>query len=409
MGTPLSRLLEIGVEPEDDPDARLRKFLLVAAVSIILPLTVLWGAIYWLAGAREAALIPWLYALISVLSLAVFAATHRYGWLAASQFAPYSTFPFWLMWVLGGFVAGSAVAVWSALGPIAALILGHRRLALALALEYTLLMVAAILVPAPRGPAFPGPLRDVLFALNLTIVPVVAWLLVRLFAGGREGSLSAVRAIVRRYFSAEVATALEAEPERTELGGGTAEVTVLFADLGGYSTYAERRAPGEVVHMLNRYFSIALPAILEEGGTPTQLAGDAVIAVFGAPRSQPDHAARACRAACAVLDRTAPLAADPGAGPRFHIGVNTGPALVGNIGSEEYRNFTAIGDTINVAARLQGLARPGEIVVGPATAELVDDAFALTALGPVPVKGRADPVAAFALHARGPREIAAGA
>ncbi len=173
---------------------------------------------------------------------------------------------------------------------------------------------------------------------------------------------------------------------------------MLFADLGGYSTYAEHRSPVEVVRMLNDYFAIALPAILEEGGAPTQLPGDAVMAVFGAPRPQPDHADRAFRAARAILDRTAPLAKGSLRGPRFHIGINSGPALVGNIGSEEYRNFTAIGDTVNVASRLQGVAQPGEVVIGSATAKLVGESVGLTPLGSVPVKGRAEPVEAFLIR-----------
>ena len=285
MATPLARLLEIGVEARDDPDTRLRKLLLVAAVLTILPLTIVWGVVYWLAGVPQAALIPWLYAAISVVSLAIFAGSHRYAWLAASQFAPYSTFPFWLMWVLGGFVSGSAVALWAALGPIAALLLGHRRLALALALVYAALMLAAVLVPAPPGPAFSTALRDLLFALNLTVVPLVLWLLVRLFATGHEGALATVRGIVRRYLSADVAVALEAEPERSELGGAIVEISVLFADLGGYSTYAERRSPTEVVGMLNQYFAAALPAILDEGGAPNTAITASPGSWVGAPPS----------------------------------------------------------------------------------------------------------------------------
>ena len=144
--------------------------------------------------------------------------------------------------------------------------------------------------------------------------------------------------------------------------------------------------------MLNEYFAIALPAILEFGGVPVQLAGDAVMAVFGAPKPQPDHAARACSAALAILERTEPLATGPQAGPRFHIGVNSGPALVGNIGSEEYRNFTAIGDTTNLAARLQDVAQPGDVVIGPTTAADLDGRFELSSLGPVHRQGpgRAD-------------------
>jgi class 3 adenylate cyclase len=173
---------------------------------------------------------------------------------------------------------------------------------------------------------------------------------------------------------------------------------VLFADLSSYSAYAETRAPSEVVDMLNEYFGIALPAILEQGGLPTQLAGDAVMAVFGAPKPQADQRARACAAALAILERTEALATGTRPGPRFHIGINSGPALVGNIGSDAYQNFTAIGDTTNLAARLGGVAKAGEVVIGPQTAADLHGPFELSPLGPVSVKGRVEPAQAFALR-----------
>ncbi len=302
------------------------------------------------------------------------------------------------MWTLGGFVAGSAVAIWAGLAPITAILLGHRRAGLALAGVYAGLMAASAVVPTPPPAALPAWLGTGLFVLNLTLVPLVTLMLVRLFMGEREGTLASVRRIVRHYFSPDLSAMLLAEPQRTELGGEIAVVTVLFADLGSYSTYAETWAPTEVVAMLNEYFGAALPAILEQGGLPTQLAGDAVMAVFGAPKPMPDHASRACTAALAILEATAPLATGPRPGPRFHIGVNSGPALVGNIGSDDYRNFTAIGDTTNLAARLQDLAKPGEVVIGPLTAAQLDGRFALSPLGSVTVKGRAEPTEAFALR-----------
>jgi class 3 adenylate cyclase len=393
----LARLFAIGIDPSDDEETRLRKPLLVAAALTIAALALLWGAIYWLAGAPVSALIPWAYSVISVIGLGAFSYTHSYRGLAATQFVPYMTLPFLLMWTLGGFVDGSAVAVWSSLGPLAALLLGHRRFTIALAIAYAALMLAAAVVPTPAGSTMSEPVRRLLFVLNLTVVPVVALLLVRLFAHGREGALATVRSLVGRYFSREVMAAMVADPRRTELGGEIASVTVLFADLGSYSAYAETRSPSEVVDLLNRYFGIALPIILECGGTPTQLAGDAVMAVFGAPVAQPDHAMRACRAATAIVERTEAVAAGETGAPRFHIGVNTGPALVGNIGSDEYRNFTAIGDTTNLAARLQDVAAPGRIVIGPETAAAVRVAFPLDPLGAVKVKGRTEPVEAFAL------------
>jgi class 3 adenylate cyclase len=394
----LGRLLALGARPDDDEDTRLRKILLLVAVLTIAPLAVLWGLLYWVVGATVPAFVPWAYAAISIIGVVVFAVTGRYAWFAMSQFVPYVTLPFVLMWTLGGPVHGSAVALWAGLAPIVALLLGHRRLAALLVVSYAALIVASVLVPAPGGATAPA-LRDVFFILNLAGVPLVGWLLVRVFAGGREGALSSVRSMIRRYLPAEVVDALTADPRRLELGGEIAEVTILFADLGGYSSYAETRSPAEVVGLLNRYFALSLPAILEEGGTPIQLPGDAVVAVFGAPTPRPDHAIRACRAALAILERTAPLASGPTGGPRFHIGINSGPALVGNIGSDEYRNFVAIGDTTNVAARLQSAAKAGEIVLGPETARLLNGSIPLTALGPVRVKGRAQPVDAFAIRA----------
>ncbi len=390
----LSRLLAIGADPGDDEDTRLRKVLLLVAALTIAPLAVLWGLLYWASGATTAALIPWAYAAISGLGIGVFAATHRYSWFAVSQFVPYLVLPFLLMWSLGGPVEGSAVAIWAGLAPIVALMLGHSKQATLLAAAYAGLVVVTVLASA-RGPL----IRDLFFVLNLAAVPLVALLLVRVFVGDREGALASVRSVVRRYFPAELMTALSADPQRLDLGGQVAEVTSLFADLGGYSTYAEARAPGEVVDLLNRYFAAALPAILEEGGTPIQLPGDAIFAVFGAPIPRSDHAARACRAATAVLERTAYLSEPPTNGPRFSIGLNSGPALVGNIGSDEYRNFSAIGDTTNVAARLQGVAGAGEIVIGPETARMLGDSVVLSALGPVTVKGRSQPVTAFRLGA----------
>ncbi len=389
--------LAIGSDPGDDEDTRLRKVLLLAAALTIAPLAVLWGLIYWLAGATVPALIPWGYAVISGLGLIMFAATRRYTWFAASQFAPYMVLPFVLMWSLGGPVNGSGAAVWAGLGPVVALLLGHRRLSRFLAAAYALLVAVAVLAPGRAEPSA-ALLRDLFFVLNLAGVPLVAWLLVSVFAGGREGALASVRSVVRRYLPPELVTALGADPSRLDLGGEVADVTVLFADLGGYSTYAETRAPAEIVALLNRYFAVALPAILNEGGTPVQLPGDAVFAVFGAPTPRVDHAARACRAARAILDRTEPLAAPPTGGPRFSIGVNSGPALVGNIGSDEYRNFTAIGDTTNVASRLQGHADAGEIVIGPETARLLGNAWDLAPLGAISVKGRSQPVDAFRIQ-----------
>lgn len=201
--------------------------------------------------------------------------------------------------------------------------------------------------------------------------------------------------LFRQYLSPDVATALLADPSQAELGGAVVEVTAVFADLRGFTTFSEVSTPAQIVAMLNRYFEVATAAILGEGGTVVQFVGDAMMALFNAPARQPDHAVRAARAALRIQERVEAVA-EPG-WPRFRIGINTGPALVGNIGSKDLRNFNAMGDAVNVAARLETEARPGQVVIGEATRALLPAELATQPLGELLVKGRRSPVVAHLL------------
>jgi class 3 adenylate cyclase len=298
------------------------------------------------------------------------------------------------MWSLGGFVAGSVVALWAWLSPLAARILGHRRAAALLFVAFAVgFVVSALIQPRLDGEnGLSDPVIAALFILNVVVVGAITLVLVDVSSGGREGSLATMRGVVRRYFSPDVAAAILADPDRQELGGQVADVTILFADLGGYTAFSERRSPHEVVDLLNTLFAVALPAIQAEGGTPVQLPGDAVMAIFGAPRPASDHPLRAARAALAIQSGSVALASEHPSWPRFRIGINSGEALVGNIGSDEFRNFTAIGDTVNTAQRLLTLAEPGQVVTGSGTAAMLGDAATFDWLDAVHVKGKADPV-----------------
>ena len=220
-------------------------------------------------------------------------------------------------------------------------------------------------------------------------------------------SLAAERREVRRlglfrhYLSPEVADALLADPSQAELGGATVEVSVLFADLGGFTSYAERSDPAEVVGLLNAYFGAAVPAVLEAGGTVVQFVGDGLVAMFNAPVRQADHPLRAARAALEIQRRTASLTEEHPDWPRFRVAVATGPAVVGNVGGEEVRSFTAIGDTVNLAARLQTEAGVGQVLVSPTTAQRLAGSADLRPIGERRLKGKAEPVAAFELVAIG--------
>ena len=201
--------------------------------------------------------------------------------------------------------------------------------------------------------------------------------------------------LFRQYLSPDVAQALVDDPSRANLGGEVAEVSVLFADLQGFTSFSERTPAPQVVAMLNDAFGVAVPAVFAEGGTVVQFMGDGLMAVFNAPIRQADHALRACRAGMALQQAMGGDGAD--GTPRFRVGINTGPALVGNVGSEEMHNFLAIGDTTNVAARLQSLAPPGSVVLGQKTYDLVRDGVDVRSLGTPDLKGKSLPTEVFEL------------
>jgi class 3 adenylate cyclase len=150
--------------------------------------------------------------------------------------------------------------------------------------------------------------------------------------------------------------------------------------------------------MLNTYYGAVVPVILDAGGTVVQFVGDAVMAIWGAPVRQPDHALRAARAGLALHTVVEQAAGGRPDWPRFRVGINSGPALVGNIGAAQMRNFTAIGDTTNLAARLQSLAEPGQVMLGPGTCAALGTAARLSSHGSLPVKGKREPVPVAVLH-----------
>ena len=201
--------------------------------------------------------------------------------------------------------------------------------------------------------------------------------------------------LFRQYLSPDVAAALLADPDQAALGGELVDVTALFADLRGFTTFSEAVEPAEIVRMLNRYHGVTVPSILDNGGTVVQFVGDALLALFNAPARQPDHALRAVRAALALQDAVERIAAGRPDWPRFRVGANTGPALVGNIGSEALRGFNAMGDAVNVAARLQTLAEPGQVVIGEATWRAAGPTVRAEPLGDLGVKGRVQTVRAY--------------
>ncbi|HEX7067910.1 MAG TPA: adenylate/guanylate cyclase domain-containing protein [Candidatus Limnocylindria bacterium] len=213
-----------------------------------------------------------------------------------------------------------------------------------------------------------------------------------------SGELERVDQLFRPYLPQQFAERARTDPARARLGSGEErEVTVLFADLSGFTSYSERHAPTEVVELLNAIWTAVVPIVTAEDGLIESFAGDGLLVIFNAIGNQPDHARRAVRAATRIRDAVDAVGIGIGAAvPRFHIGINSGPAFVGSVGAAGRRSFSAIGDTTNLGSRLLGAAGPGEIVVGESTWALLRDAQG-EALEPLRVKGKRDPVRAWRL------------
>lgn len=175
--------------------------------------------------------------------------------------------------------------------------------------------------------------------------------------------------------------------------------TVLFCDLSGFTRFCESQEPEVVGRLLNLYLGSMTETVFAYGGTVDKYIGDAIMCIFGAPFSQPDDAVRAVKCAIDMRRRFRHLveSGELGVGQPLdvHIGINTGPVVAGTVGSSLRMEYTALGDTVNLAARLEGVAKAGQIVIGPSTAKLVSEAVALRSLGEVAIKGKRDAIEVF--------------
>ena len=194
--------------------------------------------------------------------------------------------------------------------------------------------------------------------------------------------------------------------DRTALAGERKQVSVLFADVAGFTSISERLDPEDVHGLINRAFEVMLTEVHRYEGTVNQFLGDGLMALFGAPIAHEDHAQRAAHAALAMqaaLERYRHDLRQRAIDFRVRMGVNTGLVVVGAIGDNLRMDYTAVGDTTNTAARMQQLAEPGQIVVADATERLIAPYFELRALGTFSVKNRAGSVAAWELQQARPR------
>ncbi|MHC5009808.1 MAG: CHASE2 domain-containing protein [Planctomycetota bacterium] len=206
-----------------------------------------------------------------------------------------------------------------------------------------------------------------------------------------------------RYLAPSIIDALKRDPSLLELGGRRRHITILFSDVAGFTRISESLEPEQLVSLLNRYLTDHSAAVMAEGGVVDKFEGDAVMAFFGDPVPQEDHALRACRAALVVqagIAQLRPYCEELGlADFSVRIGINTGDAVVGNMGSRQRFDYTCMGDAVNLASRLEGANKAfgSRILLGPLTYEAVKDDVVARPVAGVVVVGKTEPVAVYEL------------
>ena len=240
----------------------------------------------------------------------------------------------------------------------------------------------------------------------LEVVIVLGFILASLLNYAFEGRQRRfIRSVFSHYLSPQVIEKIVEEPSRLRLGGESREITSFFSDLAGFTSISETMTPEELVSFLNELLTEITDIILEEGGTLDKYEGDAIIAFWNAPLEQPDHALRAGRAALRAqrrLEELRPALKEKyGKDVFMRIGLNSGPAVVGNMGSRRRFDYTAIGDTVNLASRLEGACKIYRvpILIGESSAILVRRELLLREVDVVRVVGKTTPVRIYEIIA----------
>lgn len=214
-----------------------------------------------------------------------------------------------------------------------------------------------------------------------------------------------VRKVFEKYVSPQVLSRILQNPENVALGGEEREVTVLFSDIRSFTTLSEKMPPAELIAILNEYFDAMVEEILKHNGVLDKYIGDAIMAFWGAPIDDPLHADNALKASlgmAAALEKLNKSFIERGL-PEIKngIGLYSGPAIVGNVGAKQRFDYTVIGDTVNVASRLEGLCKnySRTLIIGESTKNLLKENYGdLEQIDTAQVKGRAEPIKIYSLH-----------
>ncbi|MEX0709609.1 MAG: adenylate/guanylate cyclase domain-containing protein [Chloroflexota bacterium] len=384
----LERLGRIGADPDDDPETRQRKALLVYLAVLILPLSLVWGTLYLALGAVSG-LVAFGYFVISVASIGLFAITRNFELLVWMQLLDITLAPTLSMYPTGGFLASGAVGLWGILGPMGALVFGSVRSSVGWFVLFALAFLSAGIAGVLAGglSSLPTWFSNTMLALNVVVGGAVVFLLLAVFAQQRADAQERADSLLLNILPRSIAEKLKAKPQM--IADQFSAASILFADVVDFTPMAEHNSPAAVVEMLDQLFGhfddLAERYELEKIKT----IGDCYMVAAGIPSPRPDHAQALALVALDMLDAVREQGAMGKLGFELRIGINSGPVVAGVIGRKRFL-YDLWGDAVNIASRMQSEGIPGSIQITRATYELLKDEFACESRGTIPVKGKGE-------------------
>lgn len=404
----VERLAEIGAGHDRSEDERLRQGMLILASVLIALLSFIWVGIYLAYGHPLSAAIPAAYQVVTVVGLLVLSRTGNFAVFRTTQLVAFLVLPALLQASLGGFVASSGMVLWAIFVPLAALaLLGVRRSVGWLAAFFVAVVTLALLDPrlSEHPAVLPTGLVVVFFVLNVMGVTVSAYAMLGYFVEQRERARIALEAEQARSERLLLNVLPGPIAERLKRDTGVIaehydDVTVLFADLVGFTERTQVMPADDLVALLDRIFSAFDRVVDVEAVEKIKTIGDAYMVAGGLPERRPDHVAAVARVALAMREEIASIARDPGCDwLAVRIGIDTGPAVAGVIGRRKFI-YDLWGDTVNTASRMESHGLPGEIHVTERVAAALGPDFALRPRGTILVKSKG-PMSTFLLDAAG--------
>ena len=391
----LDRAARIGADPRDDEDLRFRKALLVLVCFLVLPISLVWGAIY-LAFGVTAGLIAWLYFLVSAAAIAIFSRTRDTDWFLRVELTDVLLAPTISMAFVGGFLPSGAVGLWGILAPLGALVFkGARSGVRWFAAFVAVFLVSGIVGEVAGGQsALPGWFSSAMIALNVTVGGAVVFLLLAQFVRQREEALAALQVEQDRAETLLLNILPRSIAERLKTDTATiadqfAAASILFADVVDFTPLSDSLQPAEVVSLLDHLFTHFDLLADRYEVEKIKTIGDAYMVAAGVPTPRVDHARVM---ALMALDMRDAMKSDDAVGHldlELRIGISSGPVVAGVIGRKRFL-YDLWGDAVNMASRMESHGTPGEIQVTRATYELLRDEFELEPRGTVPIKGKGD-------------------